>query len=121
MALFNKKTIKKYLGNEQSIPADHLEVINNWVSQIKNGTLANLNEIEVHASFTAQIMCKLLGYSAVGEAENYTVAREYPVARGKVDIAIGEFCGDKEKDIVIAPFELKGAKNNHRCDDVWSA
>lgn len=112
MSLFNKKTINKHLGNEQPISPEHLDVINNWALQIKNGTLANLNEIEVHASFTSQIMCKLLGYSAVGEADNYTVAREYPVARGKVDIAIGTFCGDKNKDIVIAPFELKGAKNN---------
>lgn len=88
MALFNKKTIEKHLGSVQPIPAEHLGIITNWVSQIQNGTLARLNEIEVHASFTAQIMCKLLGYSAVGEAENYTVAREYPIARGKVDIAI---------------------------------
>ena len=98
MALFNKKTIKKYIGNSQAIPAEHLDIIKNWVSQIQNGTLANLNEIEVHASFTAQIMCKLLGYSAVGETDSYTVAREYPVAResgkGKVDLAIGTFCGE---------------------------
>lgn len=112
MSLFNKKTVNKHLDYAQPIPVDHLDVINNWVSQIKNGTLGKLNEIEVHASFTSQIMCKLLGYSAVGESDDYTVAREYPVARGKVDLAIGTFCGDKEKDIVYAPFELKGAKNN---------
>ena len=100
-----QKTIEKHLGSVQPIPAEHLDIITNWVSQIQNGTLARLNEIEVHASFTAQIMCKLLGYSAVGEAENYTVAREYTIARGKMDIAIGTFYGDKEKDVVIAPFE----------------
>lgn len=112
MALFNKKIINKHLGNVTAASDDHLDVIKNWVSQIDNGTLAKLNEIEVHASFTAQIMCKLLGYSAVGEADTYTVAREYPVARGKVDLAIGTFFGDKDKDIVIAPFELKGAKTS---------
>jgi hypothetical protein len=106
ISLFNKKTIQKHLSHQTEIPSGHLVILENWVAQIKNGTLEKLNEIEVHASFTQQIMCKLLGYTAVGEGDSYTVAREYPVARGKVDLAIGEFCGDKDKDIVIAPFEL---------------
>jgi type I restriction-modification system DNA methylase subunit len=113
ISLFNKKTIQKHLSHQTEIPSGHLVILENWVAQIKNGTLEKLNEIEVHASFTQQIMCKLLGYTAVGEGDSYTVAREYPVARGKVDLAIGEFCGDKDKDIVIAPFELKGAKTKN--------
>ncbi len=112
MAIFNQKTLKKHLPDTAHIPHNHQQIIENWVAQINNGTLARLNEIEVHAAFTAQIMCKLLGFSAIGEADNYTVAREYPVARGKVDLALGRFCGDKEQDTVAAAFELKGAKNN---------
>lgn len=113
MPLFNNKTIQKHLGKSSEIPTDKLTVITNWAELIKNGTLAKLNEVEVHASFTQQIMSKLLDYSAIGEQDVYTVAREYPVARGAVDLAIGHFCGDKGKDIVLAPFELKGAKTKN--------
>ncbi len=113
MALFNEKTIRKHINNLNGIPSDHLQIIEQWIAQIKNGTLAKLNEIEVHASFTSQIMCKLLGYSAMGESDNYTIAREYPVARGHVDLALGYFCGDKSKESAIAPFELKGAKTKN--------
>ena len=111
MPIFNPKTIKKHLDNQSyEINPEHSSVIHNWIANIQNGTLSKLNEIELHSSFTQQIMGKLLGYVAVGEGDTYTVAREYPVARGKVDLALGTFCGDKKKDKVVAPFELKGAK-----------
>lgn len=113
MPLFNDKVVQKNLKQNTEIPQEHLELIQSWVGQIKNGTLAKLNEIEVQGAFTQQIMCKLLGYLAVGEQGHYTIAREYPVARGKVDLAIGHFCGDKEKDYVLAPFELKGARTKN--------
>lgn len=109
MPLFNAKTLKKHIKHN-AIPTEHTKIINGWIEQIQNGTLAKLNEIEVHAPFTQQIMCKLLGYETLGENASYTIAREYPIARGHVDLAIGHFSGDKDKDKVFAPFELKGAK-----------
>lgn len=109
MPLFNEKTIKKHIKRE-FIPEDHLQIISGWIEKIQDGTLARMNEIEVHAPFTQQVMCKLLGYETMGEATSYTIAREYPVARGHVDLALGVFSGDKEKETVLAPFELKGAK-----------
>lgn len=112
MPLFNNKVINKHIKNN-TIPDDHITIIKNWINQIENGTLIKLNEIEVQSAFTQQIMCKLLGYSSMGASDIYTVASEYPVARGKVDLALGQFCGDKSKDIVLAPFELKGAKTTN--------
>ena len=75
MALFNEKIILKHIDVPQALPSTHQEVISNWINHIHSGTLANLNEVEVHASFTNQIMCKLLGYTAVGESESYTVGK----------------------------------------------
>jgi type I restriction-modification system DNA methylase subunit len=113
MSLFNHKTLIKNLPKNLNIPDNHLAIINQWKSLIDTKTIHNLNEVEVHASFTNLIMCQLLGYSMVGERSNsYTVAREYKVARGAVDLALGHFVGDKKQDIVLAPFELKGAKTN---------
>lgn len=110
MSLFNNKTLAKHT-KAAAIPADHLAVIENWVKQIDSGTFQNLGEVQVQGSFMQQIMCKLLGYTAVGEANTYTLAKEYPVARGRVDLALGHFTGEKDtsKNTVLAPFELKGA------------
>lgn len=113
MPIFNPKTISKHLPKAIDIPPQHQAAITGWVEQIQSGRLAKLNEVEVQGAFTQQIMCKLLGYSALGEAEHYSIAREYPVARGKVDLALGHFCGDKTQDVVLAPFELKGAKTQN--------
>jgi type I restriction-modification system DNA methylase subunit len=113
MNLFNKKTITKNLPKDLSIPADHLKVIQDWSSLIETKKIHNLNEVEVHASFTNQIIVNLLGYRIFGQGiDDYTAAREYRVARGAVDLALGNFVGDKKKDNVLAPFELKGAKTN---------
>lgn len=110
MHLFHPKIIAKH-AKPEPIPADHLSLIENWIKQIDNGTLLNLNEMQVQGAFTQQILCKLLGYQAVGEGDSYTVAREYPVAGGRVDVALGHFYGEKDasKNQVFAPFELKGA------------
>lgn len=110
MSLFNNKILAKYTRNP-TIPEAHRDVIQNWINQIDSGTFKNLNEVQVQGAFTQQIMCKVLGYTDVGEADTYTIAREYPIARGRVDLALGSFIGERDtsKNTVIAPFELKGA------------
>jgi len=37
MTLFNDKIIRKYTNDVKEIPEEHLSVIEQWVSQIKNG------------------------------------------------------------------------------------
>lgn len=110
MSLFNTKTLAKHIKN-LTVPEDHQDVIQNWINQIDSGTFNNLNEVQVQGAFTQQIMCKVLGYTDVGSADTYTIAREYPIARGRVDLALGHFIGEKDtsKNTVLAPFELKGA------------
>ena len=110
MSLFNTKTLAKHTKTP-TVPDNHQEIIKNWVNQIESGTFKNLNEVQVQGAFAQQIMCKLLGYTDVGEADTYTIATEYPVAKGRVDLALGTFLGEKDtsKNNVLAPLELKGA------------
>jgi len=110
MPIFNNKVIQKHIDSKSDIPEDDLLIISSWVDQIKNGALAKQTEVAIHAPFTSQIMVKLLGYTSFGESDQWTVSREYGVAGGAVDLALGNFSADKGTDTVIAPFELKGAK-----------
>ncbi|MES9964824.1 MAG: N-6 DNA methylase [Candidatus Sedimenticola sp. 20ELBAFRAG] len=110
MPIFNNKVLQKHASNLTEIPEDDLAVISSWVEQIKNGSLAKQTEVAIHAPFTSQIMVKLLGYSPYGESDQWNISREYGVAGGAVDLALGNFSSDKSSDVVVAPFELKGAK-----------
>ena len=111
MSLFQPKIIKKALGGSiVEIPPAHLSLLTNWKDSIENGILESQNEVAVHAPFTQNIMVGILGYETVGHGDTWTIAREYGVAGGAVDLALGHFSAEKENDKVIAPFELKGAK-----------
>lgn len=110
MPIFNNRVIQKHVANFNEIPDDDLSIITGWVEQINNGSLAKQTEVAIHAPFTNQIMIKLLGYVPFGESDKWTISREYGVAAGAVDLALGNFSADKTTDVVVAPFELKGAK-----------
>ena len=111
MPLFQEKIIAKALGKETlSIPASHLEILRNWKSKIESGSLKQQTEVAIHSPFTQNIMAGVLGYTPFGTADRWTISREYGVAGGAVDLALGHFSDDKATDTVLAPFELKGAK-----------
>ena len=111
MPLFQQKIIEKALGAKiESIPEDHLAILQSWKEKIENGSLAKQTEVAIHAPFTQNIMAGVLGYQPFGSGDSWTVSREYGVASGAVDLALGHFTDDKASDNVLAPFELKGAK-----------
>ncbi|MFK5914361.1 MAG: phage tail tube assembly chaperone [Woeseiaceae bacterium] len=110
MPIFNHKVIQKHIDSITEIPGDDLQIITSWAEQINNGSLAKQTEVAIHSPFTNQIMVKLLGYTPFGESDKWTISREYGVAAGAVDLALGNFSADKSTDVVVAPFELKGAK-----------
>jgi type I restriction-modification system DNA methylase subunit len=58
------------------------------------------------------IMVDVLGYQQYGE-HSYSIAKEYPIARGAVDLALGQFNADKHGDQLHAVLELKGAKTKN--------
>ncbi|MEN8169738.1 MAG: N-6 DNA methylase [Pseudomonadota bacterium] len=111
MPLFQQKIIEKALGtNLAPIPEEPLAILQSWKEKIENGSLENQNEVAIHSPFTQSIVAGVLGYTPFGTEDSWTVSREYGVASGAVDLALGHFSDDKASDSVLAPFELKGAK-----------
>jgi len=111
MPLFQEKIIAKALGAKiYSIPQPHLAILQSWKEKIESGSLYKQTEVAIHAPFTQNIMVGVLGYTPFGNAESWTISREYTVAGGAVDLALGHFSDDRKNDNVLAPFELKGAK-----------
>ncbi|MFI3122541.1 MAG: N-6 DNA methylase, partial [Methylococcales bacterium] len=109
MPLFNKKVIEQAL-NVQEIPAAHLDILHDWQAMIVSKELVKHKETAVSISFVSKFLETILGYKTLGSGKNYSLAQEYPIAKGSVDTALGEFFNDKQGDKVHAVFELKGAK-----------
>ncbi|EIJ42175.1 type I restriction-modification system methyltransferase subunit [Beggiatoa alba B18LD] len=112
MSLFRKKVIDKNL-TIQTIPAEHYEKLNNWQTLIETKALEKETEISLQGIFMQNIMVDVLGYVPFGQAKTFNIMREYPIARGKVDLALGTFSPDKKNDQLQAVFELKGAKTKN--------
>ena len=111
MPLFLEKIITKALnGVKLLIPELHLVILQSWKQKIETGSLHKQSEVEIHAPFTQNIMAGVLGYTPFGAESSWTISREYAVAGGAVDLALGHFSDDKASDTVLAPFELQGAK-----------
>ena len=111
MPLFQEKILAKALAKQTlSIPAAHLKILQNWKTKIESGSLKQQKEVAIHSPFTQNIMAGVLGYTPFGTADKWTISREYGVAGGAVDLALGRFSDDKATDAVLAPFELKGAR-----------
>ncbi|WP_456405373.1 Eco57I restriction-modification methylase domain-containing protein, partial [Thiolapillus sp.] len=114
MSLFHPKIVEAALRKHAlAIPEAHQTLLENWKTSIESGLLLKQNEVAVHAPFTQQIMVGVLGYQTIGHGDTWTIAREYGVAGGAVDLALGHFHADASKDQVIAPFELKGARTSN--------
>jgi len=112
MSLFRKKVIEKHL-KIQAIPEAHLRQLQHWQQLIQQGNLLAQSEIELQGDFAQALIINILGYTPLSQSENYSIAREYPIGRGKVDLALGKFTADKKNDEVSAVFELKGAKTKN--------
>lgn len=111
MPLFQEKIIAKALGpNIGHIPEQHRLILENWREKIESDSLLRQTEVAIHAPFMQKIMVEVLGYTPFGAGDFWTIAREYGVAGGAVDLALGHFTDDKAGDRVLAPFELKGAR-----------
>ncbi len=109
MPLFNKKVIEQAL-TIQEIPDAHLEILRDWREMIVSKELVKHKETAVVSSFISKFLEIILGYKTIGSGKNYSLAQEYPIAKGSVDTALGEFFNDKQGDKVHAVFELKGSK-----------
>lgn len=69
---------------------------------------AKQKETAVRQLFFEKVLGEILGYKQIGSEDSYTLAFEYPIRHGSVDVALGKFGLAGSRDEVIAPFEFKG-------------
>ncbi|MEG4073085.1 Eco57I restriction-modification methylase domain-containing protein [Microcoleus sp. Pol14C2] len=125
-ALFHSKTLNTAL-RAFSFPQD-MEVrrqkLGRWIDALKTGTLDEVKEVSLHGSFINDIFQDVLGYCSIiqggGKAWEINAEQTISDGGGSADGAIGFFTAagnPKGKTVslqgkVIAPIELKGAKND---------
>ncbi|WP_353258473.1 Eco57I restriction-modification methylase domain-containing protein [Prochlorothrix hollandica] len=124
-ALFHLKTLQDAMKNF-TFPLDFEErhhIVLPWVKHLQNGTLDQMKEVSLHGDFLRDIFQDVLGYRSLiqGSGETWEIHAEQTMADGggSADAAIGFFAAStgsrgnvKLGGRVIAPIELKGAKND---------
>jgi type I restriction-modification system DNA methylase subunit len=123
--LFHSKTLKNAV-QAFSWPADfqerHQKIIE-WIEPLESGVLDEIKEVSLHGDFLADIFRQVLGYRSViqGSAQAWEIHAEQTISDGggAADAALGFFTATEGKKgkaklqgRVIAPIELKGAKND---------
>ena len=124
-ALFHSKTLNNALRNFVSpsdIEARH-QKIGQWIEALQRGTLDEIKEVSLHGQFLNDVFQQILGYRSVieGDGEAWEIQSEQTISDGggSADGALGFFTTTEDKKgkvklqgRVIAPIELKGAKND---------
>lgn len=112
MTLFHPRIIKRITENKLEVPQDHARILSGWGDSINDFSIFKIKETALRSDFIHKILAGVLGYDTVSsKGTTYSLAEEYPLGSGSVDVAFGTFDkADKAKDKVLAPFELKGAK-----------
>ena len=112
MALFNAKVLKEAARTVSPAEGNALACLRKWAARVRSRDVYTRKESELDGDFKSEILQTVLGYRPAGDPDGQTVAKEYAVGRGHVDLALGRF-GGVENDAVVAPFELKGADSRN--------
>ncbi|MGB3267280.1 MAG: DNA methyltransferase [Microcoleus sp.] len=125
-ALFHSKTLNTAL-RAFSFPQDmeaRRQKLGTWIAALKTGTLDEIKEVSLHGSFINDIFQDVLGYCSViqGAGKAWEINAEQTISDGggSADGAIGFFTAADNpqgkavslQGKVVAPIELKGAKND---------
>lgn len=124
-ALFHSKTLNKSL-RAFSFPIDletRHQKIEPWIATLTTGTLNEIKEVSLHGNFLNDIFQEILGYRSViqGSGKSWEIHAEETISDGggSADGALGFFTAlennkgkIKLQGRVVAPIELKGAKND---------
>jgi len=123
--LFHSKTLNialRAFSFPQDMEARH-QKLGMWIAALQTGTLDEVKEVSLHGSFLNDIFQDILGYRSViqGAGKSWEIHAEQTISDGggAADGAIGFFTATenakgkvKLQGKVIAPIELKGAKND---------
>lgn len=118
--LFHPRAVLKALEaanllKDAVIPSKQLKLLQGWHDAIKDGSIHQQSEGNLHANFYSSLCEGILGYNGFTDKDKktgiWTLANESAVKKtGRVDIGFGKFT-DKEK-VLIAPLELKSPKTS---------
>ena len=107
--LFNYKVVEEARGLAAFAPTpDQAAAAADYARKARSPKFAKQKETAVRPMFIEQVLGRLLGYSTIDPDRPYSLAFEYPIRRGAVDVALGRFNEAGSGDRLVAPFELKG-------------
>lgn len=106
MPLFHQRVLEKHTKHTQFVDYRHVETLNKWAENLERGIYDS--ETQNDGEFIQRILIDVLGYVGSSDGAQWTVAKNRPVGKGNVDVALGTFTGDSAA--ILAPLELKGAK-----------
>jgi hypothetical protein len=123
--LFQQKTLQNALNSFQfpdDLEAMHQKILP-WIKTLDSGTLDEVKETSLHGDFLKDVFQSVLGYRSViaGEGQRWELHAEQTISEGggSADGAPGFFTATESKKgavklqgRVVAPIELKGAKND---------
>jgi hypothetical protein len=111
LPLFAYKVVQAALDRDRAAfsptPAQ-LKLARDYARNARDG-FKRANETQVRPRLIRDVLIGLLGYTPLDTQSDYTLEEERPIARGKVDVALGRFQPGGRGEIV-APLELKGPK-----------
>ena len=106
MPLFHHRVISKHLKHIQAVDARCGSILETWAENLERGIYDS--ETQNDGEFIQRILIDILGYVGSSDGKKWTVAKNQPVGKGNVDVALGHFTADNAS--ILAPLELKGAK-----------
>ncbi|ASL25301.1 type IIL restriction-modification enzyme MmeI [Azotobacter chroococcum] len=106
MPLFHQRVIEKHVKHIQDIPPQDARALGKWAENLERGIYDS--ETQNDGEFIQRILIDILGYVGSSDGQKWTVAKNQPVGKGNVDVALGHFTADSSS--ILAPMELKGAK-----------
>lgn len=106
MPLFHQRVLDKHLKHVPAIDPRHAETLGKWAENLERGIYDS--ETQNDGEFIQRILIDVLGYVGSSDGAQWTVAKNQPVGKGNVDVALGTFTADSAA--ILAPLELKGAK-----------
>lgn len=109
MSLFHPRVLERNLKHVPKLSASQSDILESWAENLSN----HIFEVETQhdGEFIQRILIDVLGYTGSIEGSVWTVAKNEPVGKGNVDVALGKFSADGRE--IIAPFELKGTKTKN--------
>ncbi len=107
--LFNYKVVEEARGLAAFAPtSDQVAAAADYARKVRSRKFAKQKETAVRPVFIEQFLARVLSFSTIDPERPYTLAFEYPIRRGAVDVALGRFNEAGGSAGLVAPFELKG-------------